>query len=158
MLIRNKAKIQKKHPNFDNEIKIIRTLIDAATVIVNTDLTEIANSLDEYNVDIKIKKHFLSNSPKEIKCVIPNGNHFDSGFYEYFDKNFKITHVTHPALVMKLFNNHLFDIIKITHCWGANLGYDYQILFEKESEFEGSIELDIVDNNPVLLRYTYKAM
>lgn len=148
MIIKNSAKLQKKHPNYANEIGIIREAVDCCVAVVSTDLMETAQCIGDIDWNINIKNFFLSSQPKEIHCEDINMN--NKGFYELYDKTgFKFTtSVNHPVLLNVITSSQAFDYMNIFQQFNL-----YTISFRKEGVYNGRVEIESQNGNPVLLAY-----
>ncbi len=152
MLIRNQAKLKSKHPNYETEIDFIKEVVDAVVLILNTDLTEVVNSIDGYAWNVRVKNYFLTGQPKEIHCETSNEEGKKSGFTKLFDKGgWFSTNITHPAIISAVVGNDAFDRIYI-----LLTGKVYQIHFGKEGVYSGNIDVSAQSGEPVLLNYSLK--
>lgn len=151
MVIKNSAKLQRKHPNYNEEIPIIRHLVDALLVINSTDLLEAAQCMENVDWDVKIKNYFLTSQPKEVECKTPNEKGGVWGFSELYQKNgFKFsTNINCPWLLYAIIGDDSLSHFSIIQT--ANL---YQVNFAKENTYRGSFDVEAQNGQPVLIRYT----
>lgn len=150
MIIKNVQKLQRKHPNYENEIGIIRQLIDGLVAVVSTNLLELAQNMNHIDWDIEIKKFIFTGQPKEIWCKDLGAENKSKGFYELYDKTgFKFTiDISHPVLIDAVASRQVFDHMNI-----YQVGNLYMIKFDKQNAYSGSIDVEAQNGNPVLRSY-----
>lgn len=147
MLIKHQERLKSKHPNYEEEIGLIKEVVDTAVAVLNTDLSEVAESLD-YNWNWSVKNYLFSGQPKEIHCNIPNEKGGRLGYSELFDKGGKFsTSVNHPAILSAITQNDFLDEI------GILLTGIYQITFRKAECYHGRAHIEAQNGTPVLISY-----
>ncbi len=150
MIIKNVEKLKRKHPNYENEINIIRQLVDGLVAVLNTDLLELAQNFDMIDWDIEIKNYLFSNQPKSIQCKDLGAKYNKDGFYELYEKTgFKFTtNIDHPTLINAITSTQAFDRMNIYQV--ANL---YTVNFSKKDAYNGSMDVEAQNGSPVLKSY-----
>ncbi len=148
MIVKNGSKLQRKHPNYNEEIEIIKILVDCCVLVLNTDLLDCAQTIGNIDWNVVTKNYFLSCNPKEVHCEDINLN--NKGFSELYEKSgfrFSVS-INHPTLIETITLTRFFDYMSI-----FQMGNRYTVRFQKENEFNGMFEIEAQNGNPVLLSY-----
>lgn len=154
MVIKNSAKLQRKHPNYNEEIKIIKYLVDVLVSIESIDLLELAQNMQEIDWDINIKNFFLTNQPKEIECKTANDHGGVWGFSELFQKDgFEFsTNINCPMILSVITGDNNLTGFHIFRSLGLHGSILYQVTFSLENE-RGSFDVESQNGQPVLIKY-----
>lgn len=151
MLIKNKSRLERKHPDFENEIGIISSLAKGVSTIVNTDLVDFVSSYHpEWTVDTK--NFFLSSQPKELNCRNENNKIVFSQLFEKDGFCFSY-HIYDSELLSIACETDVADTINILIFTGG--AFTYNIDFCKENNYGGSFVLTVQNGQPVLEKYTF---
>lgn len=154
MIIKNVGKLQRKHPNYSEEIEIIRVLVDDFMRIVNTDLFKLAEIADGIDWDVKTKRYLLTGGPKEIEYNDPAINDElgrTHGFAMRFEKNCDSPtniYINHPVLINMITDSNLFDSMSL-----ILLNIMTEFGFEKTGVYSGEVYLEIQNGSIVLKNY-----
>lgn len=152
MIIKNRSKLERKHPNFDYEIGIVSSIANGVSSIVNTDFAEFFSSRYPHFA-IDVKNFFLSPQPKELHVYDENNNCI---FYQLFEKNgFCFAYdLSDPEILNIACEADVADNIHIFITAGMNL--IYQVDFKKDNEYYGSCVIVAQNSQPVLEKYTFE--
>lgn len=152
MLIKNKSKLERKHPNFENEIGIISAIANGVCSIVNTDLVDFASS-NMTDCSIDVQNFLLSSKPKQIECRNKENQLIFSLLFEKSGFCFAY-HIYDSQLISLACDADVADQIMIFIIAGSTLIYN--IDFKKNNEYSGTIVLTAQNGQPLLEKYTFE--
>lgn len=147
MIIKNRAKLERKHPNYSKEIEIISSVVNGAVGIINTDVVGFySENFPNYSIDVK--NYFLSNQAKELsvydennKCMFSQHFQKDGSCFSYI--------VFDPKFLSIICKADVADKISIGISFGSHF-----ITFDKEGVYDGDCNVTAQNGQPVLERYT----
>lgn len=152
MLIKNKSKLERKHPNFENEIGIISALADGVSSIVNTDLVDFAtNNMTDCSIDVQ--NFLLSSKPKQIECRNKENKLVFSLLFEKSGFCFAY-HIYDSQLISIACDADVADQMMIFITVGSTLIYN--IDFKKDNEYSGTLVLTAQNGQPILEKYSFE--
>lgn len=150
MLIKNKARLERKHPDFDNEIGIISSVVEGVKSIVNTDFAKFySENYPNYRIDVK--NFFLSMQPKELHVYDENNKFVFSQLFEKDGFSFSYS-LSDSKLIGIACESDVADSMHIFISIGATLVYD--VSFNKDNAYRGSCVVSAQNGQPVLEKYS----
>lgn len=152
MLIKNQSKLERKHPNFENEIGIISALANGVSSIVNTDLVDFAsNNMTDCSFDVQ--NFLLSSKPKQIECRNKDNQLIFSLLFEKSGFCFAY-HIYDSQLISVACDADVADKMMIFITVGSTLIYN--IDFKKNNEYSGTLVLTAKNGQPLLEKYSFE--
>lgn len=152
MLIKNKSRLERKHPNFENEIGIISALADGVSSIINTDLVDFV-SKNITGCSIDVQNFLLSSKPKQIDCRNKENKLVFSLLFEKSGFCFSY-HIYDSQLISIACDADVADQMMIFITVGSTLIYN--IDFKKDNEYSGTLVLTAQNGQPLLEKYSFE--
>lgn len=150
MLIKNKAQLERKHPDFDNEIGIVSSVVEGVKSIVNTDFFSFfSENYPNYRIDVK--NFFLSSQAKEMHVYGENNN---CVFYQLFQRDgFSFTYDVDDSELLNIACKA--DVADSLHIF-VSVGFTliYNVDFKKDNTYRGSCVVSAQNSQPVLEKYS----
>ena len=151
MLVKNRRKLERNHPNFENDMDVISVVADVMVIAKTSDLIDVAKSVTDEDYSFDIKYFFLSSQPKEINVRDSTGQLAMSLLYAKDGFEFT-TNIYDNKIISELAGSDVLDKITIFQMEYTRNGY-YEVGFNKEGLFSGNAVFSVDDGEPVLDRY-----